>query len=793
MSIQSGGGGWRWSRDKDSTVVSRYGTSWQRQHEPTIPFHPKKDLVVVGEVLLGLVPQSPMMICLRFSKERRANWFLRASLTGGYVVFSMGTITPSIIAFRALPVYSGRGCLVGVSRRTSDRIWSDASRSKDFDMWQLHVTCHFLVDGRSKRPFEFCAFVSLPKPPINRSFFEKMSDLSGDFKNDNLSREVDIIGSLESTDSVDSTDRIADLAEQAGKTPGNLLRISDIATLRGRPALTGYVGERVQQLRQILELCLTILPDCSFMDELSGSPVLSESSDSDQRHLGLSDGRYGEVDRARGRPVYTVEYFITAVNPEYLESLRVEFLIPDEIELIVLSPDDLSSRPPLDHVTLSAKFFWAGLRLPSTYFRDRCFGDLTLYYLHGYQGTIIAGNPDSDMNYKHLWFYATGKWLFGRNDYSQEMIEKLWEKTDPGRNQNLLLANESLAKYNWFGLSSTSKFSHDQSRPHRSEEETMTVVVPILDPTVHYSVRTVFNGSSSREWGPRITANVLDKVIRQLYPARGLWIIVDPPAAKPGWIRDEQPGSTDPPTRVRRDDQRSRDPLESVTWAEPIKRKCSGHIRANENMIEKLVEVVSLALSGNAATRSHSIRMDDKVARLVADVKKWKGVEKVATKRRCFPPLSIRLESKRETHVGDGDGAVVSDGEEGEVVGDVRVVEETWWWLKSWKPLLSRGHLSARTPFLFLAVCGSQEQCSLPEQTRLGGPAWNPVSSPNGPWTLERMLFAGADQVEWTCSGASYEQTKSGGPAQVPPVGGNPISSPGRPWTPGTMWSALAN
>lgn len=75
--------------------------------------------------------------------------------------------------------------------------------------------------------------------------------------------------------------------------------------------------------------------------------------------------------------MYTVEYFITAVNPEYLESLRVEFLIPDEIELIVLSPDDLSSRPPLDHVTLSAKFFRAGLRLPSTYFRGRCFGDLT--------------------------------------------------------------------------------------------------------------------------------------------------------------------------------------------------------------------------------------------------------------------------------------------------------------------------------------------------------------------------------------------------------------------------------
>lgn len=92
----------------------------------------------------------------------------------------------------------------------------------------------------------------------------------GDSKNDNLYREVDITGSLESTDSFDSTDRTADSAEQAGKTPGNLLGISDIPTLRGGPALTGYAGERVQRLRHILELCPTTLPNHSFMDELSG-------------------------------------------------------------------------------------------------------------------------------------------------------------------------------------------------------------------------------------------------------------------------------------------------------------------------------------------------------------------------------------------------------------------------------------------------------------------------------------------------------------------------------------------
>lgn len=50
---------------------------------------------------------------------------------------------------------------------------------------------------------------------------------------------------------------------------------------------------------------------------------------------------------------------------------------------------------------------------------------------------------------------------------------------------------------------------------------------------------------------------------------------VDPSAAKPGQIREEHPCSTDPPAKVRQDDQRSQDSSASVTWAEPIRRKSS--------------------------------------------------------------------------------------------------------------------------------------------------------------------------------------------------------------------------
>lgn len=49
------------------------------------------------------------------------------------------------------------------------------------------------------------------------------------------------------------------------------------------------------------------------------------------------------VDRAGGRPVYTMDYFTSAVTPEYLESLWEEFEIPSDVELVVPGPNDLAS------------------------------------------------------------------------------------------------------------------------------------------------------------------------------------------------------------------------------------------------------------------------------------------------------------------------------------------------------------------------------------------------------------------------------------------------------------------
>ncbi|GMN71774.1 hypothetical protein TIFTF001_053448 [Ficus carica] len=183
---------------------------------------------------------------------------------------------------------------------------------------------------------------------------------------------------------------------------------------------------------------------------------------------------------------------------------------------MVSGPNDLYSRPLPGYITLLAEFFRVGLGLPfHPYLRQalrrlnvapmqlnsnayrilisyfvlwtknytselsfRAFQNLYRmktalpsigsYYFQGYQGTFITGCPDSDKNYKHLWFFAAGRWLHGRLPYDEvtpwervpitfrrgyvwtqglytdarnlERIEKLHEKADPERNQNRLLS-----------------------------------------------------------------------------------------------------------------------------------------------------------------------------------------------------------------------------------------------------------------------------------------------------------------------------------------------------------------
>ncbi|GMN64596.1 hypothetical protein TIFTF001_033669 [Ficus carica] len=313
------------------------------------------------------------------------------------------------------------------------------------------------------------------------------------------------------------------------------------------------------------------------------------------------------VELVGDRLVYTADYYTSAVTLRYLAALRREFSIPDDVDLVVPGSNDLPSRPPSGHIVLSAEYFRAGLRLPFHPFLRRALTSLNVspaqlnanayrvlvgcyvfwaakfsetlplfafqnlyrmktapsskgfYYFQGFKGTFITGCPDSDKQFKHLWFYAGGRWLHGHLSYFElpplervpvafrrgyvwtraphapaqtlAKIGELRELSDPERSQHRLLSEGSLKEY-WVGSSSTSGCPDDQPRtaPPR------VTIARMSEPAVHYRSRTsrpvvatvdvrsgvprgvpevTVRGSSSGDstsgaWGPRVADEDLD-------------------------------------------------------------------------------------------------------------------------------------------------------------------------------------------------------------------------------------------------------------------------------------------
>ncbi|GMN51469.1 hypothetical protein TIFTF001_020610 [Ficus carica] len=267
---------------------------------------------------------------------------------------------------------------------------------------------------------------------------------------------------------------------------------------------------------------------------------------------------------ARGFPVYSVDFYTSAMTPGYLAALRRDFQIPAEVDLRVPGENDLPSRPPPSYISLSAEYFRAGLRLPLHPFLRRALTLLNVapaqlnanayrilvgcfilwaknfaaempfrafqnlyrmksapssagsYYFQGFKGTFVAKCPDSDKQFKHLWFYAGGRWLHGhlaRNELPQsERVPVtfrngyVWTRAPhiPGTTRGMIPSD-------W--------------RP-----EPVTVA-RMPEPTVHYRSRSTAaqaevtpdqpGDTSPVSWGPRIAEVDLDLVIRRLSPVWG--------------------------------------------------------------------------------------------------------------------------------------------------------------------------------------------------------------------------------------------------------------------------------
>ncbi|GMN30330.1 hypothetical protein TIFTF001_049605 [Ficus carica] len=235
------------------------------------------------------------------------------------------------------------------------------------------------------------------------------------------------------------------------------------------------------------------------------------------------------------------------------------YSIPAEVDLRVLGENDLPSRPPPGYIALSAEYFRAGLRLPLHPFLRRALMRLNVapaqlnanayrnlvgcfilwaknfaaelpfrafqnlyrmksapssagsYYFQGFKGTFVAKCPDSDKQFKHLWFYAGGMWLHGhlaqnelpwservpvvfRNGYVwtraphiretiRDMVVGIQNLAEHERDQRTLLDQSSLSEHGWLAFASTSQM------PSVRRPEPVTVA-RMPEPTVHYRSRS---------------------------------------------------------------------------------------------------------------------------------------------------------------------------------------------------------------------------------------------------------------------------------------------------------------
>nr|GMN65922.1 hypothetical protein TIFTF001_034987 [Ficus carica] len=494
--------------------------------------------------------------------------------------------------------------------------------------------------------------------------FVIMSDIS-DSENAGLSESVDAV----STSSISSSSS-GEATGPGERTPDHLSGLSDVPSGSEHATATSRGQEGASRLAEILQVGPSTAPDRRFIEDLGRAAQTrpasvpgpaAEGGDAAGRTASQAStsGRSGDVasdstdpsgediharerPRTRGsrvndmrvyrradaemvglagdRPVYTADYYTSAITPRYLAALRREFSIPDDVDLVVPGPNDLPSRPPSGHIALSAEYFRAGLRLPFHPFLRRALTSFNVspaqlnanayriligcyvlwaakfsetlplfafqnlyrmktapsskgfYYFQGFKGTFITGCPDSDKQFKHLWFYAGGRWLHGDLSYFElpaservpvafrrgyvwtraphapaqtlSKIEVLRELSEPERSQHKLLSEGSLKEY-WVGSSST--FGRPDDQPRTAPPGVTIASMP--EPAARYQSRTsgpvasadirsgvprgvpevTGHGSSSgdptsRAWGPRVADEDLDLVIRELFPARGLRI-----------------------------------------------------------------------------------------------------------------------------------------------------------------------------------------------------------------------------------------------------------------------------
>ncbi|GMN39649.1 hypothetical protein TIFTF001_008874 [Ficus carica] len=189
-----------------------------------------------------------------------------------------------------------------------------------------------------------------------------MSDLS-DSEKDPLSGSADITGSWSSTSSTSSSST-GEAAAPRDRTLDHLSDLGGVAQAQPAPVvnLTADVGDVPERAACQASTSGREGSQGSESTAPTGEPIYARQRPpsramriNDQRVYRRADTEM--VDLAGDRPVYSVDYFTTAVTPRYFAALWEEFSIPDDVDLVVPGETDLSSRPPPDYITLSTEYF----------------------------------------------------------------------------------------------------------------------------------------------------------------------------------------------------------------------------------------------------------------------------------------------------------------------------------------------------------------------------------------------------------------------------------------------------
>ncbi|GMN66701.1 hypothetical protein TIFTF001_035763 [Ficus carica] len=345
------------------------------------------------------------------------------------------------------------------------------------------------ISFRTSRQKKSIPAESCRRPPrTSRPLFQRYQPTTS--KKNGLSGSANAVGmswsssSFSSSEATSSVGRTPD--QLSGFSEGSSVEIIETSTSRGREVSAQHAvsqarvateevatgGEAVERTASQASTSDREGSESSGSSAPRGEPIEARQRPSG-RPIRINDqrvycrGDWEIVELADGRPVYSVDYFTSAITPRYLAALREEFDIPPSVELLAPGANDLPSRPPPGYITLSAEYFRARLRLPFQPLLRRALTKLNVasaqlnanayrilvscyilwisnfaaeipfkafqnlyrmksapsstgfYYFQGFKGTFITSCPNSDKQFKHLWFYAGGRWLHGELPYSE--------------------------------------------------------------------------------------------------------------------------------------------------------------------------------------------------------------------------------------------------------------------------------------------------------------------------------------------------------------------------------------